>query len=95
MNQTIPLSGGDQIENVVDAQWGVAADISIDVSVTELGPSFIESVNAIVFGDLSASIAESGPSFTESVLATVPIIITINPKNIIRVRRKSNIIRVQ
>ena len=93
MNQEIPLSGGDNITNVVDAQWGVAADVVIDV--TELGPSFSESVNTVVLGNLSLSIEEVGPSFTEIVSATVPIIININDKNAIRVRRELNVIRVR
>jgi hypothetical protein len=42
MNQEIPLSGGDNITNVVDAQWGIAADIGIEASVTEVLSSFID-----------------------------------------------------
>ena len=69
--------------------------VNITSAITELGPSFTESINISVTGDRLASIVESGPSFTESIIASIPIIITLNPKNIIRVKRKSNTVIIK
>ena len=40
-NQEVPLSGGDNITNVVDAQWGISAITQAsNVSVTMPSPVF-------------------------------------------------------
>ncbi|MAO21781.1 MAG: hypothetical protein CMJ25_13620 [Phycisphaerae bacterium] len=70
-------------------------DVNISAVITELGPSFTESISINVIGERVASIAESGPSFVESIIASVPIVITVNPKNIIRVKRKSNTVIIK
>lgn len=73
----------------------VNLDVNITSAITELGPSFTESINISVIGDRVAAIVESGPSFIESIIATIPIVITVNPKNIIRVKRKSNTVTIK
>jgi hypothetical protein len=70
-------------------------DVNITSAITELGPSFTESININVIGDRIASIVESGPSFTEAITASIPITITVNPKNIIRVKRKDNTVIIK
>lgn len=69
--------------------------VNITSVITELGPSFTESININVIGDRVASIVESGPSFVESIIASIPITITVNPKNIIRVKRKDNTVIIK
>ena len=69
--------------------------VNITSAITELGPSFTESININVIGDRIASIVESGPSFVESIIASIPITITVNPKNIIRVKRKDNTVIIK
>lgn len=96
MNQEIPLSGGDYIENVVDAQWGIAADIGV-IIIGQTANYNYSGVNSTV--DLSGLISVIGQTANYDYNALNAAItlqgpIVINPKNIIRVRRRSNTIRV-
>jgi len=96
----------DIVEQGPSFTESITASLGVNITsvITESGPSFTESINISVIGDRVASIVENGPSFTESIIASIPITITVNPKNIIRmkrkdntviIKRKSNIIRVR
>ena len=65
--------------------------VSITGAIVENGPAFTDAVNVTLTS--LTSIVENGPSFTESIIAFIPI--TVNPKNIIRVKRKDNAVIIK
>jgi hypothetical protein len=75
----------------------ISVDLGVNLSatITELGPGFTDSISINITKDITASITESGPSFADIINVFVPIKITINPKNIVRVKRKENTVRIK
>lgn len=74
-----------------------AVDLSknISIAITENGPSFIENINTSIKKDITSTITEFGPSFNENITVKIPIKITLNPKNVVRVKRKSNTVKIK
>ena len=68
---------------------------NISAGITEQGPSFVESSSVAILKDITLLITESGPSFTDSIAVTLPVFVTINPKNIIQVKRSSNNVTIK
>jgi len=66
----------------------VSANVS--VSITESYDDFTEDSTVIISKDVILAVTESYADFSESISVSFPISITVNPKNIIRVKRKSN-----
>ncbi len=71
------------------------SSLTIQGDISESGPSFVESINLSITKEVQASITESGPSFVDSIFASIPIKITVNQKNIVRVKRKSNTVIIK
>jgi hypothetical protein len=96
LTETLTISA-DIVEQGPSFTESITASLGVNITsvITELGPSFTESINISVIGDRVASIVENGPSFTESIIASIPITITVNPKNIIRVKRKDNTVIIK
>jgi len=90
INASISENGPSFIESI-----NTDLEVNISSSISELGPSFSESINLNLTKDVLASITEFGPSFNESINANIPIKITLNPKNLIRVKRKSNTVIIK
>lgn len=67
---------------------------NIEASTTEQGPLFNESISANIAQDITASATESGPSFNETIIAAMPVTITVNHKNIVRVKRSINSVTI-
>lgn len=84
-------------ENGPSFTESIVAGISKNIiaTITEQGPSFTESINVQIIKDITVNITENGPSFTESIIASIPIKITVNPRNIIRVKRTSNNVTIK
>lgn len=74
---------------------GASLGVNLSSAINELGPSFTDSITVNLTTSISGSISESGPSFIESIIASIPVVITVNPKNIIRVKRKSNTVTIK
>lgn len=89
INASIAEQGPDFTESISSTLTA-----NIDAAIVESGPDFIESISVNVQTNLSASIAENGPDFTESIIATIPIVITVNPRNTRNVQRRSHNVRV-
>lgn len=68
---------------------------NISANISESGPSFSETINAQLSADILATITESGPSFAESSVLNIPVFVTVNPKNTVRVKRKSNSVKIK
>ena len=66
-----------------------------DVNITEIGPLFADSVLVNIIKDVNVYVTEIGPLFTDSINVFVPVNIVINPRNIVRVRRKENTIIIK
>jgi hypothetical protein len=96
MNQEIPLSGGDNITNVVDAQWGVAAITPIsNVSVTIPAPVFSVNIDILPPQGVASSVAIviPEPVFSVSMVITGPPIIAGSDAKI-RIVLKSNRVEI-
>lgn len=72
---------------------GVSPANSVAVSVAESYDDFSEGLTAVIMKDLSSSITEAYDDFSERCNVKMPII--INKKNIVRIKRKTNIVRVR
>lgn len=72
------------------------ANISANIGaiVTESLNSFSDSVNAIIQKEVEAQVTEQLNAFSDSATIRLPINITINPKNVVRVARKQKTTRV-
>lgn len=73
----------------------VTSTVSITATLSEQGPVFTDSITTNLTTSISALISESGPNFIESIIANIPVVITVNPKNIVRVKRKSNTVTIK
>lgn len=68
---------------------------SLEALITEVRGSRVDLSNINIKKDIDVIITEVKSSRVDSSLVNIPITITINPKNIIRVKRNNNIIRVR
>ena len=86
------VSQGNDTVNVT-----ITETTGVTVSITETFAGFGEliTVNTTALIPLGISITEVFDGFSEIINVSVPINITVNPKNIIRVNRKNNIVRVR
>ena len=74
---------------------GALLGVNLNTAITEQGPSFSESATVSAIKEITLLITETGPSFTESINVTLPITVTVNPKNVIQVKRKSNTVIIE
>ena len=70
-------------------------DTNLSATINELGPSFTESINVSTTTKISATITEFGPSFSENIAASIPIKVSLNPRNSVKVKRKSNAVKIK
>ncbi len=70
-------------------------DTNLSATINELGPSFTESINVSTTTKIIATITEFGPSFSENIVASIPIKVSLNPRNSVKVKRKSNAVKIK
>ena len=70
-------------------------DKAIEANISEYGPSFTDSIAISLTSEIDASIGEYGPSFIESLSAKIPVKISVNAKNTIKVKRSANTVKIK
>jgi len=70
-------------------------DKAIEANISEYGPSFTDSITISLTSEIDASIGEYGPSFIESLSAKIPVKISVNAKNTIKVKRSANTVKIK
>ena len=70
-------------------------DKAIKANISEYGPSFTDSIAISLTSEIDASIGEYGPSFIESLSAKIPVKISVNAKNTIKVKRSANTVKIK
>tara|TARA_R110002012_G_scaffold273575_1_gene459479 strand:+ start:1985 stop:3127 length:1143 start_codon:yes stop_codon:yes gene_type:complete len=70
-------------------------DKAIEANISEYGPSFTDSIAISLTSEIDASIGEYGPSFIEGLSAKIPVKISVNAKNTIKVKRSANTVKIK
>lgn len=69
----------------------------VNISITESFGGFSEQITTSIIetGSIAIDVTEEFNGFLEAINVKLPVDITINPKNVIRVKAKNNVIRVK
>ncbi len=70
-------------------------DKAIEANISEYGPSFTDSIAISLTSQINASIGEYGPSFIEGLSVKIPVKISVNAKNTIKVKRSANTVKIK
>ncbi len=81
-------------ERVCSSALSIDAE-SLAAIVTELKKARTNLSTATIKKDINVIVTEIKASRADLSLLDIPVVIIINPRNIIRVKRKSNIIRIK
>jgi hypothetical protein len=65
-------------------------DTNVFIAITELNDSFSESVSTNVTGEVLAQVTESYADFIDSINVSFPVVVTVNPRNTLRINKQDN-----
>lgn len=84
-------------ESYANFTESISAEFNVNVSaqVTESYDDFTESISVAISKDIAVQITESYDDFSETINVSLPVVVTVNPRNTIRVKKQPNRVTIE